>query len=173
MKQKRYSTQAAILSKICLILTGLLIVVQYWMAVQQSWVLLLLVPGIVWYSGQHWNVAFIDGLMLIFYTLASAFIIPAGGSAFLALGIILLALNAWQLINLSRRLFYVQEREVEARLFRRNISRLGIILLASLVFGGAALVIKLELRFWALLGLALLAILGLSQLVSYLNQQGN
>jgi hypothetical protein len=173
MNLNNYSARTELLAYFCVILATFLVVIEYWLGIKQFWVFFLFIPGIVWYFGQYWNIAFIDALMLIIYTLLAALIVPSGGSPFVSLLVILAALSTWQLSNLSRRLRFVQDPVVEERLFRKNVSRLSAIVISSLFLGSVALLINLELHFWTLLALALLAILGLSRLVSYINQQGN
>lgn len=171
MKLNRWSNRISLFAHISVGLATVLLMIEYWLGIEQYWAVAFSILGLLWYSGQRWNIEFIDGLMLVIYTLSASVAIPVGGSPFLALCVILLSLSAWQLANFSRRIHFSQDLITETRLAHRHLTRLLIINGSSLLLCSIALFIRFEPRFWWLIALALLAIIGLSQFVGYINRQ--
>jgi hypothetical protein len=88
----------------------------------------------------------------------------------LMLGAVFFTLIAWDLSQFSNRMMVVIDDATAARLERVHLSRLGIALSFSLLLGGAALFVHIQLDIgWALV-LGMLAMIGLNRFVRGLSR---
>ncbi len=105
-----------------------LLVLLYWTSIHSPWSLVILLPGILWFLAQRWKITFVDPIMLVLYTFASAAAILPGGEPLLALPVILASLAAWQLVSISRRLVFAQDASMQHDLLVRHLRRLGFVI---------------------------------------------
>jgi hypothetical protein len=138
-------------------------------ALAGRWLLLFLflTAGGVWLGRRWlpWQLA-----TLIFLALTLLLAISAGlevGAGWLLLGMAG-ALAGWDLDAFAGRLSHVAGAEIEAVLVRRHLQRLSLVLLLSLVLGGAALLVQMELSYGILLILVVSALVFLSRSASLL-----
>jgi len=80
-------------------------------------------------------------------------------------------LAAWDLDTFHTQLSGVSHIEHEQRLVRVHVRRLAMVSVAGLLLGAAGLFLRVSLDFVVALGVALLAVLGLSYVVYRLSQQ--
>lgn len=88
--------------------------------------------------------------------------------AWLALLAVLVALAAWDLGRLMRRLGVALDLASIVAIERRHLARLGLTLGGGALLGGLALVIRIPLDFWPAVALAAVAVLVLSRMARVL-----
>lgn len=128
--------------------------------------------GGLWLAAQQrgWNG--VEALGLVgFVSLAAVGVLLGLAAPMLLVGVVV-ALVAWDLDRFARRLRSAGHVEAERALVRAHLQRVllavGLGLLLSLVAGG----IQIPLSFGWIVGLAVLAVLGLSRAVRALNREG-
>ena len=166
---------------VLVVLTSVLLVLEFWTATNNIWSLFLLLPGILWFMAHRWNLEFVDAVILVVYTFAAATGILAGsvgssadqsftvrGYHLLALLVVLFSLCTWQVAKLTRRIRFVQDEQIGQVIVKRHITRLSILIVASLLASILAMTIHFELNFGYILALGLLLVIALSQLIGFL-----
>jgi hypothetical protein len=144
-------------------------------ALAGRWLLLLLflAAGGLWLGRRRlpWQPATLLFLVLtLFLAIAAGLEVSAG---WLLLGMAG-ALAGWDLDAFARRLSHAASDEIEAVLVQRHLQRLGLVLLLSLVLGGTALLVRIELSYGVLIVLVVLVFVFLSRTASLLlSDRGN
>jgi len=134
---------------------------------------ILLAMGALWWVGQkrHWNL--FAPVALVGFVVAAAvglwMSLPAG---WMLAGVVA-ALSAWDLDYFARRLGSVERVEMRPALERLHLRRLVSVDGLGLLLAGMALVVQYKLSFDVVLVLGLVAVLGLSQMVSYLRRESD
>lgn len=125
-----------------------------------------------WYAGLYYEWAWVSGTALVaHWGLAVAGAIYAVGVIWLVVGLVS-ALAAWELAHFANRMQpYLRNKTLDL-IASRHLLRLLAVSVASIVLVTISLGFQLSLPFgWAVV-LAILALLGLSQMVSFLRRQG-
>jgi hypothetical protein len=81
------------------------------------------------------------------------------------------ALLAWDLTDFMRRLRYAPLMEDLRALERRHLARLTIVTLIGVALASVAMLVRLEFTFEWIMLLTLVAVLGITQLVSWLRHR--
>jgi len=134
---------------------------------------ILLATGALWWVGQkrHWN--FLAPVVLVGFVVAAAFGLWLGLPAGWMLVGVVAALSAWDLDHFARRLRGVERVEMRLALERLHLLRLVSVNSLGLLLAGMALVVQYQFSFDVALVLGLVAVLGLSQMVSYLRRESD
>jgi hypothetical protein len=144
-------------------------------AVGSEWTfsLILLAVGMLWWIGQkrHWNG--LASVACVGFVVAAATGLWVGLPAGWMLVGVVAALSAWDLDHFARRLRGVEWVEMRPALERRHILRLVSVDSLGLLLAGMALVVQYKFSFGVALFLGLVAVLGLSQMVSYLRRESD
>ena len=135
--------------------------------------LILLAMGVLWWIGQkrHWNL-FAPVALLGFVVAAAVGLwmgLPAG---WMLVGVVA-ALSAWDLDHFARRLRSVERVEMRPALERLHLRRLVSVDGLGLLLAGMALGVQYKFSFDVALVLGLVAVVGLSQMVSYLRRESD
>lgn len=125
-----------------------------------------------WYTGLYFEWTWVSGIALLAYWgLAVAGAIYGIGVIWLAVGLVS-ALAAWELAQFAIRMQPYPQNETLDQIASQHLLRLLAVAVVSIVLAEISLRIELSLPFgWAFI-LALFALLGLSQAVSYMRRQG-
>jgi hypothetical protein len=158
-------------SQVCLFLASLLLVLGFWLVVQEFWAAVFFLPSFLWHWGQRRGFLFLDSILLVVYTIIAVIGMLAGSSPILALLAILFALSAWDLGRFMTRLSLVENDEVETRIIRTHLLRLVVLLGIGLLLPLFTFSIRIEIRLGLALLLGFLAIFGLSRLVMSLTKE--
>jgi hypothetical protein len=134
---------------------------------------ILLAVGALWWIGQkrHWNL--FASVALVGFVVAAALGLWVGLPAGWMLVGVVAALSAWDLDHFARRLRNVERVEMRSTLERLHLRRLVSVDSLGLLLAGMALVIQYKFSFDVALVLGLVAVLGLSQMVSYLRRESD
>lgn len=129
-----------------------------------------LVIGLLWLLSQWRRLDWAASLGMLIFTGASALGVWVGLSPFLLAISVLGSLLAWDLADFSRRLRRAAPEDNLRLLEKQHLMRLAGVGGLSLALTLAALIVHLQISFGWLLLLAIVAILGLLQLVKRLRQ---
>ena len=144
-------------------------------AVGSEWTfsLILLAVGMLWWIGQqrHWNG--LASVALVGFVVAAAAGLWVGLPAGWMLVGMVAALSAWDLDHFARRLRGVERVEMRPALEWRHLRRLFSVDSLGLLLAGTALVVQYKFSFDVALFLGLVAVLGLSQMMSYLRRESD
>ena len=144
-------------------------------AVGGTWKVLpiLLAMGALWWIGQRrrWN--FLASVALVGFVVAGALGLWVGLPAGWMLVGMVAALSAWDLDHFARRLRGVERVEMRLALERFHILRLVSVDGLGLLLAGVALAVQYKFSFDVALVLGLVAVLGLSQMISYLRRESD
>ena len=134
---------------------------------------ILLAMGVLWWFGlkRHWNL--FASAALVGFVVAAALGLWEGLPAGWMLVGAVAALSAWDLDYFARRLRSVERVEMRLALERLHILRLVSADGLGLLLAGMALAVQYKFSFDAVLVLGLVAVLGLSQMVSYLRRESD
>ena len=134
---------------------------------------ILLATGVLWWIGQkrHWNG--LASVALVGFVVAAALGLWVGLPAGWMLAGVVAALSAWDLDHFARRLRSVERVETRPALERLHLRRLVSVDSLGLLLSGTALVVQYKFSFDMALVLGLVAVLGLSQMVSYLRRESD
>jgi hypothetical protein len=154
-----------LLSQVCIILASLLLVLEYWLVMQELWTTGFIFLSILWYWGQRRSLIFLDSILLVVFTIFAVIGLLVGSIPLLALLTILMALAAWDLGRFLTRLSLVGSEEEASRMIKTHLSRLIVLLAIGLLLPLFAYSIRIQLRLGLALLLGFLAIVGLSRLV--------
>ena len=134
---------------------------------------ILLAMGALWWIGQRrrWN--FLASVALVGFVVAAAMGLWMGLPAGWMLVGVVAALSAWDLDHFARRLRGVERVEMRLALERFHILRLVSVDSLGLLLAWVALAVQYKLSFDVALVLGLVAVLGLSQMVSYLRRESD
>ena len=138
-----------------------------WWSVAAGFILL----GGLWFGFQRSGDRNVEGVLLVVFCAAAGI-----GFWLLAPGIPLLlgvvgSLGAWDLAHFLRRINSVERVDFETGLGREHVRRLLIIEAVGLVAGLFALTAQARIPFWWEALLALLAVIGISQIVAFIRKQ--
>ena len=129
-----------------------------------------LVIGLLWLLSQWRRLDWAASLGMLIFTGASALGVWVGLSPFLLAISVLGSLLAWDLADFSRRLRRAAPEDNLRLLEKQHLMRLAGVGGLSLALTLAALIVHLQISFGWLLLLAIVAVLGLLQLVKRLRQ---
>ena len=129
-----------------------------------------LVIGLLWLLSQWRHLDWAASLSMLVFTCAAALGVWVGLSPFLLAISVLGSLLAWDLADLSRRLRWAAPEDDLHLLEKQHLLRLAGLGGLSLVLTLAALIVRLQISFGWLFLLAIVAALGLLQLVKRLRQ---
>jgi hypothetical protein len=134
---------------------------------------ILLATGVLWWIGQkrHWNG--LASVAWVGFVVAAAMGLWVGLPAGWMLVGVVAALSAWDLDHFARRLRGVERVEMQPALEWLHLWRLVSVDSLGLLLAGVALVIRYKFSFGMALFLGLVAVLGLSQMVSYLRRESD
>ena len=134
---------------------------------------ILLATGVLWWIGQkrHWNL--LASVALVGFVVAAAIGLWVGLPAGWMLVGVVAALSAWDLDHFARRLRGVERVEMRLALERFHIRRLVSVDGLGLLLAGVALAVQYKFSFDVALVLGLVAVLGLSQMISYLRRESD
>jgi hypothetical protein len=134
---------------------------------------ILLAVAALWWIGQrrHWNL--VASVALLGFVVAAALGLWMGLPAGWMLAGVVAALSAWDLDHFARRLRRVERVEMQPALERLHLRRLTSVDSLGLLLAGMALVVQYKFSFDVALVLGLVAVLGLSQVVSYLRRESD
>lgn len=121
--------------------------------------------GLAWLIGQRRAFVWVTNLAFMAVVGVAAWGVWAGVAAGWMLTATVAALSAWDLAHFSYRLARATQIEAEARLEQEHRQRLLIVAAPGWLIGGAALLIRFELNFVWIIGLALLLLFGLNRLL--------
>jgi hypothetical protein len=144
-------------------------------AVGGEWIfsLILLAVGAFWWFGQRRDWNGLASVILIGFVAAAALGLWHGLSAgWMLLGVVA-ALSAWDLDHFARWLSGVERVEMRPALEWHHLRRLISVDCVSLLLAGIALAIRYKFSFGVALFLGLVAVLGLSQMMSYLRRESD
>jgi hypothetical protein len=140
-----------------------------------TWMPLIVALAFLWPVGQWRGWGWSSSLGLVFSaTLAAVGLLLGLAAGWMLLGLVA-ALAAWDMDGFRQRLRSVERVDAPAQrdLERRHIQRLLAVAGLGLLLAAVVLGIRLELKFGAVLLLGLLAILGLSQAIGFLNRESH
>ncbi|MFP3896337.1 MAG: hypothetical protein ACLFV5_05825 [Anaerolineales bacterium] len=157
----------------CTILAALITALGYGLGGLWIGALMSIAVGSLWLLGQRRDWPWIAPLALVCFVGAAMVALWLGLAPGLFLLGVVLALSAWDLDHFARRVNSVGRIEEAHHLRRRHMGRLVAVNASSLIFGGAALAIEIQLDFYIILLLALLAVVGLSQSIRFLQSGGD
>jgi hypothetical protein len=160
-----------IIAQTSIVLTALVLALEYWLGFRAAWCVLLILPGGLWLYGLRRDWYWLDVILLVFFSFAAAVGLLFSGSSVAALGVVLLALSTWEMANLYRHMLLIPDEDESVGLSKRHLRRLVIVEGVALLFAGSALLLEFELRFSLILLVGVAAIFGLSQVIGYLNRQ--
>ena len=131
-----------------------------------------LVVGAVWLAGQWRRWGWVASVALVLLIGVAAVGLGGGvGGGWMLVGVVV-ALVAWDLDRFAWRMRVAGYVEGVDALERRHLRRLLIVAGAGLLLGAVALSVKIRLGFAVAFLLAFLAVLGLSQVVRFLQREG-
>ncbi len=135
--------------------------------------LILLAMGALWWVGhkRHWNL--VGSAALVGFVVGAAVGLWMGLPAGWMLVGVVAALSAWDLDHFAQRLRGVERVEMQPALERLHLRRLVSVDGLGLLLAGTALVVQYKFSFDVALVLGLVAVLGLSQMVSYLRRESD
>jgi hypothetical protein len=133
--------------------------------------LLIIAFGGLWLFGQHRNWGWVASVVLVCFVAAAASGFWLGLPAGWMLAGVVVALVAWDLAHFARRLRSVERAELALELERSHLRRLIGVAGAGLLLAGAALLAQVRLSFGVAFLVALIAVLGLSQLIGRLRRE--
>jgi hypothetical protein len=110
--------------------------------------------------------------LLVIFTCGAAYGAWQGFPPFILLLGILATLAAWDLDHMLQRFAQVKPEALMPRMERRHLLRLVVVCGASLLLGGASLLIQVHISFDLALVLALVTVIAFSQVVVYLRRFG-
>ena len=132
--------------------------------------IICLIIGLLWLLSQWRRLDWVASLGMLVFTSASALGVQVGMSPFLLAISVLGSLLAWDLADFSRRLRRAAPEDDLRPLEKQHLTRLAGLGGLSLVLTLAALIVHLQISFGWLFLLAIVAVLGLLQLVKRLRQ---
>ncbi len=134
---------------------------------------ILLAMGALWWIGQkrRWNL--VAPVALVGFVVAAAVGLWMGLPAGWMLVGVVAALSAWDLDHFAQRLRGVERVEMQPALEQLHLRRLVSANGLGLLLAGMALVVQYKFSFDVALVLGLVAVLGLSQMVSYLRRESD
>jgi hypothetical protein len=154
-------------------LATLTLAVGYAVGGEWTYSLILLAMGILWWYGQRRNWNGLASVVLIGFVVAAAIGLWLGLPAGWMLIGVVAALSAWDLDDLARRLKSVERVEMRLALERLHLRRLISVDGLGLLLAGTALVVQYRFSFDVALFLGLVAVLSLSQMMSYLRRESD
>jgi len=152
-------------------LGSLTLSVEFGWGMKNLWMLLWLLIGAIWMFSRRYEISWIDSVLMCVFSLAAAFGVLQGGPAILALLVVLSVLTAWQLANLQQSIGFIADENTTQMIIKRRLIRLLGVITISFVLAVGASLFNFTLNFWAALLLAVLALIGLAQLITYLNRE--
>ncbi len=132
------------------------------------WVLVL---GGFWLLSQQRKAGSIETLVLFLFFLTASVGVWGGVPGWLLVLVAVAALGAWDIGHFLHRLQLVERVEFSSGVGRSHLRRLGVVEGVGLLMGWLALFINFSISFWWEALLALLAMIGLVRLVSYVRRQ--
>jgi hypothetical protein len=129
--------------------------------------LLIVAFGGLWLFGQRRNWGWVASAALVCFVTAAACGFWLGLSAGWMLASVVIALIAWDLTHFAWRLRSVERAELALELERSHLRRLSGVVGTGLLLAGAALLARIRLGFAAAFVVAMIAALGLSQLIGF------
>ncbi len=133
--------------------------------------LMFVLAGALWFAAQQRAAYGLGEIMLFIFGASGAlgflFVVPG----WLIPVAVVAALGAWDLAHFLQRLGAVEQVAYDTGLGRAHLRRLAIVEGAALALSLLALVIQARVSTWWEILLALLAVIGVSRLVSYIRQQ--
>jgi hypothetical protein len=155
---------------ICILAGMLPLAAGYFQADLPLVAIICLVIGLLWLLSQWRRLDWTASLGMLVFTSASALGVWVGLSPFLLAISVLGSLLAWDLADFSRRLRRAAPEDDLRPLEKQHLIRLAGLGGLSLVLTLAALIVRLQVSFGWLFLLAIVAVLGLLQLVKRLRQ---
>jgi hypothetical protein len=160
-----------LLAQLCIAFATLLLVIQAWPAGQRLEIVLTIGFGIVWILSVWRQLAWLDSLMLVLYTLVVVYGIFMERPILTGFVVIVFALAAWSISYLNRRLELTSNPGIRQQFISNHLRRSGALVAVAITLAAASLFIKLELHLGIAILVGALAIIGLSQLISFLLKQ--
>lgn len=129
-----------------------------------------LILGAVWLLAKWRGWKWFSPLALLIVISAAAYGlwigVPFGWMMFAAVG----GLLAWDLVDFSQRLSYAAPSDDVAGMERRHLARVGIVAVLGGVLGLIVFVVRIRLPFEVVVGLVILAVFGLTRLITTLRR---
>jgi hypothetical protein len=126
--------------------------------------------GLVWHLAQRRWVSGLENVLLFIFIAAAVVGFFSGVPALMLLIGTVLTLGAWDLDHFTQRLNRVDRVDFDTGLGRAHLARLGLVETAALLVGLVPLLIRLQIGFWWILLLALLAVIGLTRVVAFVRR---
>lgn len=133
--------------------------------------LLVVLLGSAWFSTQQRKRDGLEGFLLAVFLVGAAVGLWVGVPGWLSLIAVVATLGAWDLDHFLRRLSLVERVEFDTGLGREHIRRLGIVQGIGLLGGLIAMALRARIPFWWEALLALLAIIGIRQVILFVRKQ--
>jgi hypothetical protein len=161
----------SLLAQLCIAFATLLLVIQAWPAGQRLETLLTIGFGIVWILSVWRQLAWLDSVMLVLYTLVVVYGIFMDRPILTGFVVIVFTLTAWGISYLNRRLELTSNPGIRQQFISNHLRRSGALVAVAVALVATRYFIKAELNLGVAILVGALAIIGLSQLVSFLLKQ--
>jgi hypothetical protein len=127
--------------------------------------------GTIWLLAKWRRWKWVSPLALLIVIVSAAYglwiEISFGWMMFAAVG----GLLAWDLADFSQRLSYAAPSDDVIGMERRHLARVGIVAVLGGLLGFTAFVVRIQLPFEVVVGLVILAVLGLTRLITILRRE--
>jgi hypothetical protein len=157
----------------CILLASFGLLLGYFLGGEELFAPVIMIMMIMWLVAvqREWQV--VTTITMVIFLAGAAVAAWKGFSPALMLLVVVAVLSAWDLIAMQARFKMVKKESVEKGIERRHLTRLALIDGIGLLLGGTGLMLQINLGLGLEILLALVAAIGLSQLVFRLYRSGS